>query len=257
MTALQYAPLRSRRTEYMTKPAHTLRNSVPPTTYGVVSKLPVSASSEDWAAESEPSATGSAVEVSAPARVIVVVDVHASSSAVNLSAVALADGTNHRAPSRAPAAVAVSNDRRAADTEYRSPCGTGECAVWADVNEGAGLRKVTVAVSRTLRRMSNAETSRFLCLRVELVLEVEDEDGVTRAALRRIAGDMEMPDDERAHTESAVTEDTAEALLVSEVPGVELAQASWSSERIDYDSDSPEWALGEDDDAVDEQEEVG
>lgn len=113
--------------------------------------------------------------------------------------------------------------------------------------------------------MSNAETSRFLCLRVELVLEVEDEDGVTRAALRRIAGDMEMPDDERAHTESAVTEDTAEALaylvdpsvLVSEVPGVELAQASWSSERIDYDSDSPEWALGEDDDAVDEQEEVG
>ena len=64
-----------------------------------------------------------------------------------------------------------------------------------------------------------------------------------------------MPDEERAHAESAVTEDTAEALaylvdpfdLVSEVPGVELAQASWSSEQIDYDPDSPEWDLDEED----------
>ena len=40
-----------------------------------------------------------------------------------------------------------------------------------------------------------------------------------------------------------MTEDTAEALaylvdpfdLVSEIPGVELAQASWSSEQIDYE----------------------
>lgn len=41
------------------------------------------------------------------------------------SEVALADGTNHRAHSRVPAAVAVSNGRRADDTEYRSPCGAG------------------------------------------------------------------------------------------------------------------------------------
>jgi hypothetical protein len=53
-----------------------------------------------------------------------------------------------------------------------------------------------------------------------------------------------------------VTEDTAEALaylvdpfdLVSQVPGVELQQASWSSERIEYDPDSPEWDYDEDDD---------
>ncbi|MFJ8536414.1 hypothetical protein [Streptomyces sp. NPDC093591] len=106
--------------------------------------------------------------------------------------------------------------------------------------------------------MSAPETSRFVRLRVELVLEVEDEDALTKAALRRIAGDETMPADERAHAESAVTEDTAEALaylvdpfdLVSEVPGVELAQASWSSEHIGYDPDSPEWDL--DDDDVDE-----
>ncbi|MFI2375268.1 hypothetical protein ACH5AO_09390 [Streptomyces sp. NPDC018964] len=104
--------------------------------------------------------------------------------------------------------------------------------------------------------MSTPETSRFVRLRVELVLEIDDEEAVTGAALRRIADDGDMPDEERAHAESAVTEDTAEALaqlvdpfaLIDEVPGVELLQASWSGEEIDYDPDSPEWDLDEDDD---------
>lgn len=103
--------------------------------------------------------------------------------------------------------------------------------------------------------MSTAETSRFVRLRVELVLEVADEKAVTGAALRRIADDAGMPAEERVYAESAAAEDTAEALaqlvdpfgLVGEVPGVELRQASWSGERIDYDPDSPEWDLDEDD----------
>ncbi|MDN3029553.1 hypothetical protein [Streptomyces sp. S.PB5] len=110
--------------------------------------------------------------------------------------------------------------------------------------------------------MSTEETSRFVRLRVELVVEIDDEGAVTSAALERIADDPEMPAEEQAHAESAVTEDTAEALaylvdpfdLVSEVPGVELVQASWSSERIDYDPDSPEWDLDEDDVVEDEEE---
>ncbi|MGW5176354.1 hypothetical protein ACWERY_18590 [Streptomyces sp. NPDC004082] len=109
--------------------------------------------------------------------------------------------------------------------------------------------------------MSTPETSRFVRLRVELVLEVGDADAVTKAALQRIAGDTDMPADERTHAEGAVTEDTAEALaylvdpfdLVSEVPGIELAQASWSSEQIDYDPDSPDWDLDEDDAAEDDE----
>ncbi|MFF0199272.1 hypothetical protein [Streptomyces sp. NPDC005017] len=103
--------------------------------------------------------------------------------------------------------------------------------------------------------MSTPETSRFVRLRVELVLEVDDVDAVTEAALERVAEDGEMPGSERAHAESAVREDTAEALaylvdpfdLVGEVPGVELQQASWSSELIEYDPDSPDWDLDEDD----------
>ncbi|MFD8221024.1 hypothetical protein ACFV2U_47045 [Streptomyces sp. NPDC059697] len=97
------------------------------------------------------------------------------------------------------------------------------------------------------------------------MLEVDDADAVTKAALRRIADDSGMPADERTQAENAVTEDTAEALaylvdpfdLVSEVPGVDLAQASWSSEPIDYDPDSPEWDLDEDDGGEDDDEEVG
>ncbi|MFG2128000.1 hypothetical protein ACGFNV_09390 [Streptomyces sp. NPDC048751] len=103
--------------------------------------------------------------------------------------------------------------------------------------------------------MSTPETSRFVRLRLELVLEIDDEAALTKAALRRLAEDEDMPDAERTHAENAVTEDTAEALaylvepfdLVSEVPGVELQQASWSSEPIDYDPDSPDWDLDGDD----------
>ncbi len=96
------------------------------------------------------------------------------------------------------------------------------------------------------------------------MLEIDDADAVTKAALRRIAGDADMPADERAHAENAVTEDTAEALaylvdpfdLVSEVPGIELAQASWSSEPIEYDPDSPDWDLDEDDADEDDEEDT-
>ena len=130
--------------------------------------------------------------------------------------------------------------------------------------KGAGHGKVTGTKGRTLRDMSTSETSRFVRLRVELVVEIGDEEAVTRAALERIADDSEMPADEQTHAESAVTEDTAEALaylvdpfdLVSEVPGVELVQASWSSEQIDYDPDSPEWDLDEDDVTEDDDEEA-
>lgn len=132
--------------------------------------------------------------------------------------------------------------------------------------KGAGHGKVTVARSRTLPRMSTPETSRFVRLHVELVIEVEDEGALTKAALERMAADSEIPAEERAHAESTVTQDTAEALaylvdpfdLVADVPGVDLAQASWSSEEVDYDPDSPDWDLDEDDDASDEDEvEVG
>ncbi|EFL34504.1 conserved hypothetical protein [Streptomyces viridochromogenes DSM 40736] len=156
--------------------------------------------------------------------------------------------------------MVVSNGRRADDTEYRSPCGAGELAVWGDVSESRGSQESHGSLWPYPPGMSTPETSRFVRLRVELVVEVEDADAITKSALRRLADDAGLPAAELAHAESTVTEDTAEALsvlvdpfdLVSQVPGVELQQASWSSERIEYDPDSPEWDLDEDDVAEDD-----
>ncbi|MGW2016297.1 hypothetical protein [Streptomyces sp. NPDC001927] len=109
--------------------------------------------------------------------------------------------------------------------------------------------------------MSTSETSRYVRLRVEVVLEITGSEELTGAAVGRIDTDEFMPEDERVHARSAVREDNAEALayliepfdLVSEVPGVELVQASWSSEEVDHDPDAQEWDLDEEDE-VDEDE---
>lgn len=94
--------------------------------------------------------------------------------------------------------------------------------------------------------MSTVESSGFVRLRVELVLEIDDPDAVTRAALDRLADEAGAPAGERAHAETVVRQDTAEALahlidpfdLVKEVPGIELAQASWSGEHVDHDPEA-------------------
>ncbi|WP_228980494.1 hypothetical protein [Streptomyces sp. DH12] len=108
--------------------------------------------------------------------------------------------------------------------------------------------------------MTSSETSRYVRLRVDLVLEVTERDELTDAALRRIGDDEYMPDEERAHARAAVREDEAEALaylvepfqLVGEVPGVELVQASWSSEQAAYDPDVDAWLVDDDDDFDDD-----
>ncbi|MFD4944334.1 hypothetical protein ACFVYE_17030 [Streptomyces sp. NPDC058239] len=104
--------------------------------------------------------------------------------------------------------------------------------------------------------MSTSETSRFVRLQVEMVLEITDPAALSGTALESIAAEYGEPGgesaEERMQAEAAVREDGAEALaslidpfdLVSEVPGVELTQASWSSETVDYDPDDPDgWDL--------------
>lgn len=145
-------------------------------------------------------------------------------------------------------------------------------------------------MSRTLRPMGTSETSRFVRLQIDLVVEIEDSVALTGAALQRIEDDAGRPDgghpddlgtegplseisdvddmhgmseEERVHAISAVQQDEAEALaylidpfdLIGDVPGVDLAQASWSGEEIDYDPNSPDWHLDMDDD--DEGEDGG
>lgn len=113
--------------------------------------------------------------------------------------------------------------------------------------------------------MSTSESSgtfasaRYVRLRVDMVVEITDPDALSGTALESLAAEYGEPGgedaEERTHAEAAVREDGAEALaslidpfdLVGEVPGVELTQASWSSESIDYDPDDPDaWEDGED-----------
>lgn len=96
---------------------------------------------------------------------------------------------------------------------------------------------------------------------MDLVLEVPDVDALTGAALAHIKADEFMPDEERAHAEAAVREDESEALaylvdptdLVAGIPGIELAQASWSSEPVEYDPESMEWDIDEEDGDLEEE----
>lgn len=97
-----------------------------------------------------------------------------------------------------------------------------------------------------------------------MVLEITDPDALSGTALESIAAEYGEPGgelaEERVRAEDAVREDGAEALaslvdpfdLVGEVPGVELTQASWSSEIVDYDPDDPDaWDLDDEDDGED------
>ncbi|WP_338672439.1 hypothetical protein V1460_05290 [Streptomyces sp. SCSIO 30461] len=103
--------------------------------------------------------------------------------------------------------------------------------------------------------MTTSESSRYVRLHVELVLEVGEAEALADAALERVESDESMQEDERTHARSAVREDSAEALaylvdpfdLVSDVPGVDLAQASWSCEQVDHDPDAQEWDGDEED----------
>ncbi|MBW5481963.1 hypothetical protein GPJ59_08730 [Streptomyces bambusae] len=146
-------------------------------------------------------------------------------------------------------------------TRCDPPCGSSELAVCADANERGGSRESQGWFRLTLRRMDTAETSRYVRLRVDLVLEVQEPDALTGAALERIEADEFMPEEERVHAKAAVRDDDSEALaylvdptdLVAEVPGVELAQASWSTEPIDHDPESMEWDLDEEDGVFEEE----
>ncbi|MEV5973936.1 hypothetical protein [Streptomyces sp. NPDC051921] len=111
--------------------------------------------------------------------------------------------------------------------------------------------------------MSTSETSRYVRLRVDLVLEVDGPAELAEAAVGRIDADEFMPEEERVHARAAVAEDSAEALaylvepfdLVTTVPGVEMVQASWSTEEIEYDPDAMEWELDDEDNGREDDEE--
>lgn len=111
----------------------------------------------------------------------------------------------------------------------------------------------------------DASAPAFVRLHVEMMLEISDPAALSAAAEQRIAGDELMPDAERAPATQAVSDAPAEAVaylvdpidLVSGLPGVELAQASWSSEAADHDTAADpdaDWFTDEDEDEAGDED---
>jgi hypothetical protein len=92
---------------------------------------------------------------------------------------------------------------------------------------------------------------RYVRLHIELVAEITDETALKAAALEQVQHDEYMDDDERAQAVEAIELDPSGSLahfidplqLLGDVPGVELAQATWESAHTEFDPENEDWEL--------------
>ncbi|MFC1415122.1 hypothetical protein [Streptacidiphilus cavernicola] len=93
--------------------------------------------------------------------------------------------------------------------------------------------------------------SRYVRLQIELIVEIVDEKELQVAALEQVRADEFLEEEERAEAVAAIEIDPAGAIahfvdpvaLLSGVPGVELAEATWESQPVDYDPENEDWDL--------------
>ncbi|MER7670389.1 hypothetical protein ABTY61_18225 [Kitasatospora sp. NPDC096128] len=100
--------------------------------------------------------------------------------------------------------------------------------------------------------MTSTETTdapRYVKLKIELIAEITDEGALKAAALQQVAGDEYLDDEERAQSVDAIEVDPSGSLahfidpvaLLGDVPGVELASATWESAQTEFDPENDEW----------------
>ncbi|GAA4862456.1 hypothetical protein [Kitasatospora terrestris] len=93
------------------------------------------------------------------------------------------------------------------------------------------------------------DAPRFVRLTIELIAEITDEKALKAAALSQVTEDEYLDDEERAQAVEAIEVDPSGSLahfvdpvaLLGDVPGVELASATWESATTDYDPDDESW----------------
>jgi hypothetical protein len=106
--------------------------------------------------------------------------------------------------------------------------------------------------------MTSTETTgdgapRFVRLQIELIAEITDDSALKNAALQQVRDDEYLDEEERAQAVEAIELDPAGSLahfvdpvqLLGDVPGVELAQATWESSHAEFDPDNEDWDLYE------------
>ena len=92
---------------------------------------------------------------------------------------------------------------------------------------------------------------RYVRLQIELIVEFADEKALQVAALEQVRADEFLEDEERAEAVAAIEIDPAGAIahfvdpvaMLEGVPGVELAEATWESQPVDYDPENEDWDL--------------
>ncbi|WP_034088775.1 hypothetical protein [Streptacidiphilus albus] len=96
-----------------------------------------------------------------------------------------------------------------------------------------------------------SETSepRYIRLQIELIAEIVDEKALASAALEQVRDDAFLEDEERAEAVAAIEIDPAGSIahfvdpvaMLSGIPGIELAEATWESQPVDYDPENEDW----------------
>jgi hypothetical protein len=82
-------------------------------------------------------------------------------------------------------------------------------------------------------------------------VEIADEKALQVAALDQVRADEFLEDEERAEAVAAIEIDPAGAIahfvdpvaMLEGVPGVELAEATWESQPVEYDPENEDWDL--------------
>ncbi|MFG2843198.1 hypothetical protein ACGF12_08480 [Kitasatospora sp. NPDC048296] len=111
----------------------------------------------------------------------------------------------------------------------------------------------------TSTETTDQDAPRYVKLKIELIAEITDEGALKAAALKQVAEDEYLDDEERAQSVDAIEVDPSGSLahfidpvaLLGDVPGVELASATWESAQTEFDPENEEW----DEYAVDESAE--
>jgi len=98
-----------------------------------------------------------------------------------------------------------------------------------------------------------SETSepRYIRLQIELIAEIIDEKALAEAALEQVRNDAFLEDDERAEAVAAIEIDPAGSIahfvdpvaMLAGIPGVELAEATWESQPVDFDPENEDWEI--------------
>jgi hypothetical protein len=97
----------------------------------------------------------------------------------------------------------------------------------------------------------NGAERHYVRLQIELIAEITDQEALRLAALEQVREDQAMEPEERDEALNAVELDPTGAVahfvdpveVLGGVPGVQLVQAAWETERVDYDPDDEEWDL--------------